>query len=674
MLLKSVSYQDFRPFKGNQTIDLSPDKDNPDANVTVIIGNNTFGKSTFVLSFIWCLYGESRFTRPNDILNKKVEKSLAVDETASAWVQVVFEDGGKEYTMRRTQEFRKTEKGLKSSESEATLTYIDESGQTQKVGPLQHDINMTIKSILPQDLSEFFFFEGEKDNEIRKRDLGKAVRTLLGLEAFDKMRSHLFGGQSQNNPSSSSVMGYYLEKQKSESGDKAQAEWDKKVAAEEELQKAINRINEIDIEIQKHEELIDDINAKLREAGPAQEMQKRRDDIAKEIASYEKQLDKRNKEFLQLWAKEGVPLFVTPLLSRAEDKLNEMNLDDKGIKGIEAKAIRELLKRGVCLCGTELKEGSLAHKTVESYIDYVPPKSIGTLVRDVKETISVNRESNKEFVKAFEDSYKEIQIVKNRLRKLEAEDRSILSKISQIGEVDLGNAEDDLIRFKRKISELREDRDTYVGIKTSKQSEIETAINNFNMYKAKNQNAKQFQLYYRYAEEIYKWVNSNYSAKDEEMRVRLATIVATLFDNMYTGKRVVTIDDQYNIVTKTADGETVDLTGGLRVIQYFAYVGGLVKLAYEIMCERHSKDDDVSVAMGEQYPLVLDAAFSHADDEHTHNIAHELSETSNQLVFALMKKDWLYAKSGLVGKVCRMYELVKIDETESKIQACGGEE
>ena len=59
--------------------------------------------------------------------------------------------------MKRTQEFKKTEKGLKASESEATLVYVDADGQTQKVGPLQNDINLTIKSILPQDLSTFFF-------------------------------------------------------------------------------------------------------------------------------------------------------------------------------------------------------------------------------------------------------------------------------------------------------------------------------------------------------------------------------------------------------------------------------------------------------------------------------------------------------------------------------------
>ena len=40
-----------------------------------------------------------------------------------------------------------------------------------------------------------------------------------------------------------------------------------------------------------------------------------------------------------------------------------------------------------------------------------------------------------------------------------------------------------------------------------------------------------------------------------------------------------------------------------------------IAIEYEIMCERQAKEEGVSVALGEQYPLVLDAAFSHADDE-----------------------------------------------------------
>lgn len=75
MLLKKIKYHNFRPFIGDQEIVLTPDNESG-KNVIVVLGNNTFGKSTFVLSFIWCLYGESRFSRKDDILNKKVEAEM----------------------------------------------------------------------------------------------------------------------------------------------------------------------------------------------------------------------------------------------------------------------------------------------------------------------------------------------------------------------------------------------------------------------------------------------------------------------------------------------------------------------------------------------------------------------------------------------------------------------
>ena len=69
----------------------------------------------------------------------------------------------------------------------------------------------------------------------------------------------------------------------------------------------------------------------------------------------------------------------------------------------------------------------------------------------------------------------------------------------------------------------------------------------------------------------------------------------------------------------------------------------------------------------EKYPLVFDAVFSTADEEHTPKIAKTLAESTEQLVFAVMRKDWTLAESGLIGKVGRFYELEKIDEWEVKI-------
>ncbi len=665
MLLKKIKYHNFRPFIGDQEIVLTPDNDEG-KNVIVILGNNTFGKSTFVLSFIWCLYGESRFSRKDDILNKKVEAQMKFGQQEYAMVEVEFEDYNKCYTMTRTQQFTKGQNGyLNFDKSFAKLTYVTEKGETKSLGSSQAMINEVISAILPKDLSSFFFFEGEKNNEITRKDLGTSVRTLLGLEAFERMRTHLFGSSSQTSPAPSSVMGYYLEKQNDVSNDKAKAEYAKAIAAKQAIEQIDIRIDEINTNISSYEKSIEEINEILRQAAPSKELQRRRDTIARDLRDEEEELVANNKKILSLFSRSSLPLLITPFLTKVSSRLDEMDIADKGIKGIEATAIRELLARGECLCGTDLKPGTLAYKNVEKYIDYIPPKAVGTLVREMQDCITANDENAKNFISDFEELYKRIQKNKCKIAALETEDKEVLAEISAIGKVSTADAEENLSRYKRMISELREELSRKISEKTRRESERETAENNFNMYRSKSEKAKEYQLYYKYAQAMYYWVNKQYSEKEAQMRDRLNKYVTELFDNIYSGNRDIYIDDKYNI-NITVNGEIVDDTGGLRVIQYFAYVGGLVKLAYEVMQERTDEEGNAQ-ELGEQYPLVLDAAFSHADQTHTQNIARELANATSQLIFAVMEKDWLYAKTGLTGKVSRIYELNKIDETEVQI-------
>ena len=54
MIIKEIELNNFRIYKGVNTIDLTPDGDR---NIIIVSGNNGFGKTTFLMSLVWCGIG-----------------------------------------------------------------------------------------------------------------------------------------------------------------------------------------------------------------------------------------------------------------------------------------------------------------------------------------------------------------------------------------------------------------------------------------------------------------------------------------------------------------------------------------------------------------------------------------------------------------------------------------
>ena len=82
MLLESIKLENFRQFR-NESIDFAQGQDGK--NVTIIIGENGTGKTTFAQAFFWCMYGETEFSDKN-MLNKMVANDLTPGQEASVRV------------------------------------------------------------------------------------------------------------------------------------------------------------------------------------------------------------------------------------------------------------------------------------------------------------------------------------------------------------------------------------------------------------------------------------------------------------------------------------------------------------------------------------------------------------------------------------------------------------
>lgn len=197
MIIQSIEMNNFRQYVGKQKIEFSTDKEK---NVTVLIGVNTSGKTTIIRAFEWCLYGKNGFEDPV-LLNSDVRSNMHVGDTQTTYVAVTFIHDDMQYILKRSFTYvcsdRRTEGNdvvvtlNKKPDEDLTLEYLLQDGQT-KTNVERNNIEESIDRVLPTDLSDYFFFGGERISGIANRaDLSKAVRGLMRLDVLEHSRDHL---------------------------------------------------------------------------------------------------------------------------------------------------------------------------------------------------------------------------------------------------------------------------------------------------------------------------------------------------------------------------------------------------------------------------------------------------------------------------------------------------
>ncbi|PRR70317.1 AAA family ATPase [Clostridium thermopalmarium] len=192
MKFKKIILKDFFRFYGKQEIDLSVDNNKT---VVVLIGENGRGKTTILSAFNFVLYG--KLLEPlieDNMLNYKKRAELGKNLSTEASVELLFEEAKTNYIMKRYIDFKKDEDGnivKLSSKPKACVYRVRENGDIEEL-----DLKMFENRILiPENLSSFFFFDGERINRLAKVDgkaeIKKAILNILGISNIDNAKSDL---------------------------------------------------------------------------------------------------------------------------------------------------------------------------------------------------------------------------------------------------------------------------------------------------------------------------------------------------------------------------------------------------------------------------------------------------------------------------------------------------
>lgn len=660
MIIKSLRMENFRQFKGTTKVDFSCDKDQ---NVTIILGDNTFGKTTLLQAFNWCFYGKVMFDQnPDFLLNMEIAEQMQDGDIQKVEVEITLLYDSVEYVISRTQRYTCAGTRVRGeSVPTVKVSYKQQDGQMESVKAVQ--IKNVINNILPEDLSTYFFFDTERVNSISTRkDVADAVKGLLGLSTMDNAIKHL-GDRSKK----STVIGKIYGSMDLNGDAKAKEALNRIQTAEAKRKSIADQLDECTSQIKQYNDRKDQLDTILRNNQETTALQKKKEKLEKQISVERKALEGSMNAYFKEFSRGSLAFFSQPLLGTASAYLKEVNVDDKGITDLTRNTILELIKRGRCLCGAEIIKNNDAYNHLMDEMRYALPESIGTTVRQYRNKLNSFSRSAQSTYESLEQRYQDIYRSKVRIQDWDDELMEISDQIK--GKENMDKYEYELSDIKKRLRDLNDKRDRLIRDDGAQKNTIDQYQKLYDSLTAVSGKNKQSLRLIAYAEAIQEWLSTAYKEKEQTIREELEKKVNDIFERMYHGHRRVSIDSRYQVTLLTTVADKDIATGeseGLNRVKNFAFIAGLVSLAKNKIIS-DGTENGVNLS-SEPYPLVMDAPFSNADETHTANISKVLPEIADQVIMFVMQKDWNYAEPVMRSRVGKEYHLNKISETYTQLK------
>ncbi len=218
MFIKEIELNNFRIYKGANKIELLP---NNDKNIIVVSGKNGFGKTTFLMSLVWCLYGR-QMEKVDELYQKEIaDKGGYGKYIGNSLNRLAKAEGETKFSVSVT--FRDVKiPEITCNEIKITRSYDVKTSTNDKVEVLidgfQNELIQDLTTdgkqdgeeifirdfILPIEIAKFFFFDAEKivslaeiNSPEQRRLLSKAYTEVLGIKKYEDLKDQLEGIQDE---------------------------------------------------------------------------------------------------------------------------------------------------------------------------------------------------------------------------------------------------------------------------------------------------------------------------------------------------------------------------------------------------------------------------------------------------------------------------------------------
>lgn len=651
MLIRKIRIKNFRQYK-NVDIEFSTD---PEKNLTVILGENGYGKTTLVRAFIWCLYRDGKLFKNNVLLNEDLAKEMKPGQEESVIVSIDLDHANVSYRITTTEKYRKDHASNISVSQKAFTSIIRDS-----VPLYDGAVDTEISKILKRDLKDYFFYDGENnriESMSKKQSLNDAISQMMGIKRLETLKSYFqsTGTSGVVGVLNSEFEGSAIDLQPIRDDlDEANKQLDN---ANSQVEKNIREIGKLIISRDEKQAIIDS-NKDI------QDDQARLKNLKIKIKNDQEKVDSMFSIMVSQFNGRNDALLKS-LYARCFKKYGLENLQiestfgtDKSLSHISVEAIDQLISRGYCLCGTKIADKNDAYQHLIEAKSHMEPHDFGKYLSDFIESERHNLDSSnavinsvKENIDFFLDYIDAIDI--------DTEAADEISKNIE-GRQDVGQFQSDVNTLNNQIRYL-EAQNEYINdnVKLEINNKIHNLQIRLNNAVEKTNDNKLIELCLKYAKQIYTQIEKRIEKAQEDTRDALEKEVNKIFTTMYHGDRSIEIDKDFNIIIKSGNS-VLDNSTGTDTVKNFAFVAGLLKsIKNNVLIKEFPDDENID----ECYPLIMDAPFSDTDTEHIKNICKTLPIYCDQIFIIVIEKDFKVAESDISNRIGKLYRIQKHSET-----------
>ncbi len=604
MILERLVLENFRQFKGRQEIIFS---DLRERNVTVVHAENGFGKTTLLKALLWALYGRDGlredFEKPDRILHEGLAHRAKDPNQLAATVELTFKHGDQRYILTRC--LTLAQQQLNPKQTSLSLEVMRDGQTFLEARPQQR-----IQSMIPDGISGFLFFNGERINylaeEKNSAQVTEAIQQMLGLKllrtTIEDLRHQNVRGKLRGELKEASSS------EKRELIDRLSALEARGKELEENRSQTLANLKAVAAEMAT-------VDNKLAANREARELQTKRVRLTTEREEFAGRRDEVVRRLSKLVAEDGYTLLTSGLISRGREIVAQLRSEGKIPARVLNTFLQELLENGKCICDRCLADGTAERAAVESLLTIAGDQDFNNAVGALDHAIGL-------IEGVASQTQEQLRLLNTQRLELAREIRNRDEEIEEIHQL-LGGKKDEEVRDleeKRKALEL--DRDTQNSTLGRIGAQIDAAKEEMNSLEEqirhiedKEDAAARAQRRVDAVEECVKTLEAILEAETQDLRPLLNDEIDSHFRKIIDRDYWAELTENYTlrIRKRVSGGEDSDkavevdaaLSTGQRTVTSLVFIASLVALA-----QRRSEIPTILKDLaGSTYPVVIDSPF-----------------------------------------------------------------